>query len=63
MTSVFSQYLLMEVPKSLMRKKKETRRMSKLAELNSAHRPSQAKCRLVTNQLYIKRIQLFLFVI
>ena len=31
-----------------------------LEELNSAHRPSQAKCRLIQTS-YIKRIQLFLF--
>ena len=41
---------------------RERKRKSKgeqtLAEFNKAHRPSQAKCRLVTNQLYIKRIKL-----
>ena len=35
----------MEVPKSLVTKK--VKRTSKLAELNSAYRRSQAKCQLV----------------
>ena len=54
----------MEVPKNLMRKRKgKSKGEQTLAEFNKAHRSSQAKCRLVTNQLYIKRIKLFLFAI
>ena len=41
----------MEVPKSLMRKRKgKSKDKQTLAEFNSAHRPSQAKCQLVTSQ-------------
>ena len=48
----------MEVPKILMRERKgKSKGEQTLAEFNKAHRPSQAKCRLVTNQLYIKRIK------
>ena len=51
----------MKVPKSLMRKKKNSRNDEQsLAELNSAHCRSQAKCQLVEPS-YIKRIKLFLF--
>jgi len=51
----------MKVPKSLMRKKgKEDKKT--LAELNSGHRHSQAKCQLVQTS-YIKRIKFFLFAI
>jgi len=49
----------MEVPKSLMGKKRKEDKQT-LAELNSAHRRSQAKCQLVQTS-YIKRIKLFLF--
>jgi len=49
----------MEVPKSLMRKKRKEDKQT-LAELNSAHRSSQAKCQLEQTS-YIKRIKLFLF--
>ena len=50
----------MEVPKSLMRKKKKSKEDEQtLAELNSAHRRSQAKCQLAQTS-YIKRIKLFL---
>ena len=49
----------MEVPKSLVREtNKENEQI--LAELNSAHRSSQAKCQLEQTS-YIKRIKLFLF--
>jgi len=49
----------MEVPKSLMITKSKEDEQT-LAELNSAHRCSQAKCQLV-QPTYIKRIKLFLF--
>ena len=49
----------MEVPKSLMGKKRKEDKQT-LAELNSAHRRSQAKCQLVQTS-HIKRIKLFLF--
>jgi len=51
----------MEVPKSMMRKKSKEDEQT-LAELNSAHRRSQAKCHLEQTS-YIKRIELFLFAI
>ena len=47
----------MKVPKSLMRKKDSKNDEQTLAELNSAHRRSQAKCQLVETS-YIKRIKL-----
>ena len=50
----------MAVPKSLMRKKSKEDEQT-LAELNSAHRCSQAKCQLVQTS-YIQRIT-FLFAI
>ena len=51
----------MEVPKSLMRKKSKEDEQT-FAELNSAHRRSQAKCQLVQTS-YIKRIKVFFFAI
>ena len=44
----------MEVPKSVMRKKKSQEDEQTVAELNSAHRRSQAKCQpeLPKNQLH-----------
>jgi len=52
----------MEVPKSLMRKKKKSKENKQtLADFTSAHRRSQAKCQLVQTT-YIKRIN-FLFAI
>ena len=45
----------MAVPKSLMRKKSKEEEQA-LAELNSAHCHSQAKCQLVQT-CYIKRIK------
>jgi len=57
----FYQYLLMEVPKSVTRKKsKEDEQTS--AELSSAHRHLQTKCQFVQTS-YIKWIKLFLFAI
>ena len=41
----------MEVPKSVMRKKSQEDEQT-VAELNSAHRRSQAKCQLPKNQLH-----------
>jgi len=49
----------MEVPKSLIRKKSKADEQT-LAELNSVHRHSQAKCQLVQTN-YIKGIKLFSF--
>jgi len=51
----------MEVPKSLMRKKSKGGEQT-FAELNSAHRRSQAKCQFVQTSC-IKRIKLLLFAI
>jgi len=52
----------MEVPKSMIRKKSKEDEQT-LTKLNSAHRPSQAKCQLVrlVQASHIKRIKLFLF--
>ena len=50
----------MAVPKSLMRTKSKEDCEQTFAELNSAHRHSQAKCQLVQTS-YIKQIKLFLF--
>ena len=49
----------MAVHKYLMRKKSKEDEQN-LAELNSAHRHSQAKCQFVQTS-YIKQIKLFLF--
>jgi len=43
LTVFIEQYIFMEVPKSLMKKKKVKRTSKLSAELNSAHRCSQAK--------------------
>jgi len=51
----------MELPKSLIRKKSKEDEKT-LAELNSAHRRSEAKCQLVQTS-YNKRIKLLLFAI
>ena len=53
----------MAVPKSLIRKEKKSKEDEQTsAELSSAHRRSQAKCRLVQTT-YIKRIKFLLHAI
>ena len=57
---LFSSNSISVSAKKLMRKKKSKEDEQTLEELNSAHRCSQAKCRLIQTS-YIKRIKLFLF--
>ena len=56
----FQQYIFTAVPKSLIRKEKKTKEDEQTsAELSSAHRRLQAKCRQVQTS-YIKRIKFLL---
>ena len=59
LTTVFQEYLLMGMPKSLVKKKRNEEEPT-LAELSSAHSRSQAKCQLVQTPSSHKRNELVL---
>ena len=59
----FQQYIFMAVPKSLIKKEKKSKEDEQTsAELSSAHRRLEAKCRQVQTS-YIKRIKFLLLAI